>query len=114
MRTAAFVLLAKRTLEDTAKEFSAAHGYDTDLTDLVVNETQSLLCFTPAFDPTALGLTQSQVQSLRTRFLQKIPLAWLKRAGALPLHPGKGGAFAIHSQEPDPNRVRKNAKALKR
>jgi hypothetical protein len=61
--------------------FLAARGYDTDLTDLVVNETQSLLCFTPAFDPTAIGLTPSQIQSLRTRFLQKIPLAWLIRSG---------------------------------
>ncbi len=57
--------------------YLAAHGYDTDLTNLVVNETQSLLCFTPALDPTAIGLTQPQAQSLRTRFLQKLPLAWL-------------------------------------
>jgi len=77
--------------------YLAAHGYDTDLTGLVVNETQSLLCFTPAFDPAAIGLAPSQIQSLRTRFLQKIPLHWLKSPGALPLDPTRAWGPGPHS-----------------
>lgn len=62
--------------------FLAAKGYDTDFTDLVVNETQAYLLFPPT---TSIGLSPSRLQSLRTRFLQKIPLAWLKTPGASPL-----------------------------
>lgn len=56
--------------------FLASRGEDTDLTALVVNETQAALLFPPP----GIGLAPGRLEALRARYWQGIPLGWLKRS----------------------------------
>lgn len=61
--------------------FLAREGYDTSLSDLMINETQAYLMHTPDrrfFSPSALGLTQQRVAELRQIFLVSMPSSWLR------------------------------------
>jgi hypothetical protein len=62
-------------------QFLMKQGYDAALQDLIVNETQAYLMFTPdprVFSPELVGLPASTVQFLRTSFRQGMPAGWLK------------------------------------
>jgi hypothetical protein len=62
-------------------QFLVKQGYDPALRDLIVNETQAYLMFTPdprVFSPQLVGLPASTVQYLRTNFRQGMPAGWLK------------------------------------
>lgn len=58
-------------------------GYDTGEADLLVNEAQAYLFFTPDlafFDPAAIGMTQERRGILRAAFLAALDPAWLRGA----------------------------------
>lgn len=68
--------------------FLRQQGYDTSNVDLVVNEMQALLGFTPdsrAISAERLGLTPDDYARLRQRFLAGIEDAWLRRLADAPL-----------------------------
>ncbi len=65
------------------RRFLAGEGYDTRITDLVINETQAYLMFTPDprfFSAALVGLTRARLEALRAIFWRGIPLGWLKRS----------------------------------
>jgi len=73
------------TMDDASRaaftQFLVKQGYDPALHDLIVNETQAYLMFTPdprAFSPEMVGLPAATVQNLRTRFLRGMPAGWLR------------------------------------
>lgn len=69
------------------RRFLAGEGYDTDINDLVVNETQAYLMFTrdPRFFSAALvGLTEARLHALRAEFWPGIPVGWLKHSVPAP------------------------------
>jgi hypothetical protein len=75
-------------MDDTARaaftRFLVAADYDPVLQDVMVNETQAYLMFTPdprIFSPALVGLPAASVGELRGRFLRDMPEGWLK-AGA--------------------------------
>lgn len=61
--------------------FLDREGYDTALTDLMINETQAYLMHTPDprfFNPADVGLSQQRVAELRQIFLLGMPASWLR------------------------------------
>lgn len=59
----------------------AAEGYDSTLGELLANETQAYLMFTPEgpfFKPGALGLEPAVLDGLRERFRLGMPRGWLR------------------------------------
>jgi hypothetical protein len=69
------------------RRFLASEGYDTGISDLVINETQAYLLFTADprfFNAGVLGMAPARLQDLRRIFWQHIPVAWLKRSVAEP------------------------------
>ncbi len=61
--------------------FLTSENYDPKLTDLLANETQAYLLFTPdprLFAPSMVGMTDSQVAELRQRFRSQMPPGWLR------------------------------------
>lgn len=59
----------------------SADGYDPSLGELLANETQAYLMFTPEgkfFDPEALGLDPGVLDRLRERFRLGMPRGWLR------------------------------------
>lgn len=58
-----------------------AEGYDPTLGELLANETQAYLMFTPEgqfFNPAALGLEPAVLDGLRERFRLGMPRGWLR------------------------------------
>jgi hypothetical protein len=67
--------------------FLASQGYDTGLQDLMANETQAYLMFTPdprAFSAAAVGLGEGEIARLRARFKGGMPAGWLREGAAGP------------------------------
>ncbi|MGH7057762.1 MAG: hypothetical protein ACREFZ_07720 [Acetobacteraceae bacterium] len=65
------------------RRFLAGEGYDTAITDLVINETQAYLMFTPDprfFSAALVGMYPQVLQALRETFWRNIPVPWLKRS----------------------------------
>ena len=61
--------------------FLSGEGYDVGLADLVVNETQAYLMHTPNrqfFSARAVGMSDSRLDALRSRFLADMPPSWLR------------------------------------
>lgn len=69
------------------RRFLAGEGYDTENNDLVVNETQAYLMFTPDprfFSAALVGLTEARLKALRAEFWPGIPVRWLKHSVPAP------------------------------
>jgi hypothetical protein len=65
------------------RRFLAAQDYDTDNTDLMINETQAYLMYTADrryFRPEMAGLTTAEAGQLRRTFWLGMPPGWLKDA----------------------------------
>jgi hypothetical protein len=65
--------------------FLGSQGYDIGLQDLMVNETQAYLMFTPdprGFSAAAVGLDDAEIAHLRARFRADMPAGWLRDAAA--------------------------------
>jgi hypothetical protein len=61
--------------------FLGRQGYDTSNTSLMLNETQAYLIFTRDplfFDAAAVGMTNAQINILRTGYIAGIPVPWLQ------------------------------------
>ncbi len=61
--------------------FLAEGHYDTSITDLMINETQAYLMFTPdprLFSASALGLSAAALAALRHRYREDMPAGWLR------------------------------------
>jgi hypothetical protein len=61
-----------------------ADNYDPTLGELLANEMQAYLMFTPEgqfFNPTALGLDKATLDSLRAQFQAGMPRGWLRDVG---------------------------------
>jgi len=61
--------------------FLGAQGYDTHNTTLMLNETQAYLIFTRDplfFNASVVGMTQPQIDALRTGFIAAMPNFWLR------------------------------------
>jgi hypothetical protein len=61
--------------------FLGAQGYDTHDTTLMLNETQAYLVFTRDprfFNASVVGMTQPQIDALRTGFIAAMPNFWLR------------------------------------
>lgn len=62
-------------------DFLGKQGYDTSNTKLMYNETQAYLVFTtnPAFfNASAVGMSKTQVEGLRSGYIDGLPEFWLK------------------------------------
>ena len=62
-------------------------GYDPALEDLMINETQAYLMYTPDprfFNPREVGLPDSRVGALRQQFLAEMPPGWLRDRTTVP------------------------------
>jgi hypothetical protein len=73
---------------DAFQRFLAGQNYDTGNLDLVVNEMQAFLAFTPDeryASPETLGLTSEGLKNLRARFVAGMPQGWLRMLAAAPL-----------------------------
>ncbi|MGE4481422.1 hypothetical protein [Acidocella sp.] len=60
--------------------FLGRQGYDTNLTELMLNETQAYLIFTRDprfFNAAAIGKTEAEVNQLRQGFIANMPDFWL-------------------------------------
>jgi len=61
--------------------FLGRQGYDTNNTNLMLNETQAYLIFTRDplfFNAAVVGMTKSQVDALRAGYIANLPVAWLR------------------------------------
>jgi hypothetical protein len=61
--------------------FLGEQGYDTNLTELMLNETQAYLVFTRDprfFNAAAIGKTEAEVDQLRQGFIDNMPDFWLR------------------------------------
>eukprot|EP01037_Dinobryon_pediforme_P018108 gene18108-18348_t len=59
----------------------SADNYDPALGELLANETQAYLCFTPEgqfFNPAELGVEPAALEALRVKFRAGMPRGWLK------------------------------------
>lgn len=71
-------------------DFLGHQGYDTSLTELMLNETQAYLIFTHDprfFNAAAIGKTEAEVEQLRQGFIANMPDFWLKPLATTPLPP---------------------------
>ena len=74
--------------EDERARFRAylvAEGYDPTLEDLLINEMQAYMMFTPDpryFDPTQLGIPAPRLAQIRAAFAAGMPPGWLRRQTA--------------------------------
>ncbi len=67
--------------------FLSREGYDPALGDLIINETQAYLMYTPDprfFNPREVGLADSRIEALRRRFLAEMPPGWLRDRTTIP------------------------------
>jgi hypothetical protein len=63
------------------RQFLGAQGYDTGNDDLMANEMQAYLVFTPDrrfFRPSVLGLDVAEVARLQAAFMALLPAGWLR------------------------------------
>ncbi|MDE2318621.1 MAG: hypothetical protein KGK02_02865 [Rhodospirillales bacterium] len=70
--------------------FLGRQGYDTSLTELMLNETQAYLIFTRDprfFNAAAIGKTEAEVSQLRQGFIASMPDFWLTPLATAPLPP---------------------------
>ena len=70
--------------------FLGRQGYDTSLTELMLNETQAYLIFTRDprfFNAAAIGKTEPEVNQLRQGFIANMPNFWLTPLATEPLPP---------------------------
>lgn len=70
------------------QRFLVDQNYDAQNTDLLVNEMQAFLMFTPDdryISPERLGISSEALQALRARFLAAMPDGWLRRLATAPL-----------------------------
>jgi len=67
--------------------FLGSQGYDTSLTELMLNETQAYLIFTRDprfFNAAAIGKTEAAVEQLRQGFIDNMPDFWLRPLATAP------------------------------
>lgn len=60
--------------------FLGRQGYDTNNTNLMLNETQAYLIFTRDplfFNAAAVGMTRDHIETLRAGYIANIPVPWL-------------------------------------
>jgi hypothetical protein len=72
---------------DKFRRFLGGEGYDTANDDLMRNETQAYLVFTPDrrfFSAGAVGLGDAETAALQRKFIEAMPVAWLKAAALQP------------------------------
>lgn len=70
--------------------FLGRQGYDTSLTELMLNETQAYLIFTRDprfFNAAAIGKTEAEIGQLRQGFIANMPNFWLTPLATAPLPP---------------------------
>lgn len=75
-------------LRATFTRFLVAQEYDSALPDLMANETQAYLMYTPdtrIFSAALVGLTPDSISTLRTEFLRDMPAGWLRDATSVPV-----------------------------
>jgi hypothetical protein len=63
------------------RRFLGSEGYDTGNDDLIRNESQAYLVFTPDkrfFSAAAVGMTDAETAALQQKFLEGMPVAWLR------------------------------------
>jgi hypothetical protein len=63
------------------RSFLGSEGYDTGNDDLIRNETQAYLVFTPDkrfFSAAAVGMPDSETAALQQKFLDNMPVPWLR------------------------------------
>jgi len=63
------------------RTYLAGEGYDSTNAELIENETQAYLLFTPDpefFSPSQVRMTPARRAELRTQFLHDMPTGWLK------------------------------------
>ncbi len=68
--------------------FLGGLGYDTAIEELMLNEMQAFLMFTPDeryFTPGWIGAGPAELADLRRRFLATMPAGWLRDTAAAPL-----------------------------
>jgi hypothetical protein len=77
-----FVVESMTPVEQAAfRTYLAGEGYDTTNGELIENETQAYLLFTPDpkfFSPAQVHMTASRRAELRGQFLHDMPTGWLK------------------------------------
>jgi hypothetical protein len=69
------------------RRFLGSEGYDTGNDDLMRNESQAYLVFTPDkrfFSAAAVGMPDSETAALQRKFLDGMPVGWLKAAALAP------------------------------
>ncbi len=70
--------------------FLGRQGYDTSLTELMLNETQAYLIFTRDprfFNAAAIGKTEAEIDQLRQGFIANMPDFWLTPLASSPCRP---------------------------
>jgi hypothetical protein len=91
----AYVAFARRAWEEIFKggereafrRFLGGQGYDTGNLDLMVNETQAFLVFTPDdryINGEKLGMSEAALIDLRHRFIEAMPAGWLRDLAIAP------------------------------
>ena len=81
---------------DSVRKFLGSEGYDTGLEELMYNEMQAYLMFTPNpafFTPARVGMTPERLAEVQTAFLRGMPTGWLRDSLA-------GGASIINASQP--------------
>jgi hypothetical protein len=69
------------TERDGVRKFLQAEGYDTRIEELMYNEMQAYLMFTPDpafFTPARVGMTAERLAELQAEFVRKMPAGWLR------------------------------------
>ncbi len=89
---------ASLTPSDRARftDFLGRQGYDTDNTNLMLNETQAYLIFTPDnrfFNGSVVGMSEAEIDTLRQGFISTMPNFWLQPMATERLP--SGGAPAV-------------------
>jgi hypothetical protein len=86
--------------------FLGRQGYDTNNSDLMLNETQAYLIFTRDprfFNAAAVGMTEADIAKLRELFIANMPDFWLRPLanGLLP-HGAQRGTYCQGVSAPNP------------
>ena len=92
------------TPEDRAAftAFLGRQGYDTSLTELMLNETQAYLIFTRDprfFNAAAVGKTEAEIDQLRQGFIANMPDFWLTPLASAPLPPVPASMPACNAKQ---------------
>jgi hypothetical protein len=73
--------------------FLGRQGYDTNNTELMLNETQAYLIFTRDplfFNGSVVGMSAAEISTLREFYIPNIPVAWLRPMADAPLRVSTG------------------------